>query len=547
MIRSVLERINGRGYKSYKSLVGLSEVVDRVRVTVIKVQGDPFAPPSVVKLEHNTNMPDWSLQAPVATSDCILRRLRVLLKKFSMKGVGEGNSGVLSVPKLAPIMIRRSSLEVVKTGVGRARIVARVHVGLPSRGRRVVSGAAEELLLERLPKAFTSSVSVGEDKLRRHVETWIEQEHIRARLEDMGLVSFVGDGSILPRRCGGCWEPLEDAVPFESPPSLRVSVDLPTGRSITGMGIRRGLTVVSGPAYHGKTTLIEAVSAGVWNHIPGDGREYVITIRESFVVMSENGRRVTCVDLTPWLSEMPGASNLSCFTTSDASGATSVAATIQESIELGARLLIIDEDNVATNIIHRDYWLEELIGRKTLHTVADLAPGLKRAGVSVIVVATGSSELLSRADHVIVMNEYKALDLTHKARQVTAKKDTSDGVVEYRAPRGRRMTASMRLDKAKLRGRMLEVRGADELIDLRPLVQLEEETQLKTVVEATLRILAKGGVDTIGSECKDVEAKLARGGFREVVGKEPGPSLSEARALDIGFLINRMPWLRVLS
>jgi predicted ABC-class ATPase len=350
-VSRILRRIDGRGYKAYKELLGASEAVDGILLRVTRVQGDPFAPPSVVEARFTVRVGEWALSGDrvIAVADLFHRLLEPALRRHSLAGAGEGGSGRLSVPRPSPIMIPRSTVEVRRAGGGVAEFTVRVWVGLPSRRRRVLGDVAEELILARLPRALREAARGLEgERLRRHVEAWIEQEYLRSELPRLGLVAFVGDGSILPRRCGGCWEPLDGAVPFESPRSLRVEVELPTGRVVSGMGVPRGLSVIAGPAFHGKTTLAEAISHGVWNHIPGDGRELVVTDHTAFYVSSENGRWVSCVDVSSLILSLPGERNTECFSTEDASGATSLAASIQEAVEAGARLLVIDEDEAAS-------------------------------------------------------------------------------------------------------------------------------------------------------------------------------------------------------
>jgi hypothetical protein len=58
-----------------------------------------------------------------------------------------------------------------------------------------------------------------------------------------------------------------EAVPFQSPPSLSVDIALPNRGTVSGMGIRKGVTLVVGGGFHGKTTLLKAVEAGVYNKV----------------------------------------------------------------------------------------------------------------------------------------------------------------------------------------------------------------------------------------------------------------------------------------
>ena len=547
-IGRILERIDGRGYKAYKDLVGASERIGGVRVRVTRVQGDPFAPPSVVMVDaplgDNPLYHEW----PIPVADYALRLAYRLSAKYSIRGAGEGHSGEVRVPRPGPVILRRSAAGIITGSRGGVVLRLRLWVGLPSRRRRVLGNVARELLLSRLPRLAVEvarGLERGEARLERHVDAWREQEFIRERLPSMGLVSFIGDGSILPRACGGCEEPLEGAVPFESPESLRVELELPTGRSVTGMGVREGLTLVAGPAFHGKTTLMEAIASGVWDHVPGDGRELVVTRRDAFWVQSENGRWVSCVDVSPWVESMPGLRDPYCWSTSDASGATSAVASLQEAVEAGSRLILIDEDWTATNFIHRDRWTEEVTGKRTLLSVSDLAPALKKAGISIVIVASGSIPLLASADTVIVMDEYKPRDATsyaEKARRVAVEAGLAPAGTSYTPPSRRRLVEAFTLVKPKLRGRILEARNLRDTVDLSGLRQLEEQAQLNTLLPIAQRLTSRPGV--LVAEAKRMEEDIRRGEW-ESIDRNPGPGLSEVRWLDVLYLVNRLPGLRV--
>ena len=546
-ISKVLRRIDGRGYKAYKDLAGASELVNGIEVRVTRVQGDPFAPPSVVECRFGKVLPAYFVQDDrlIAVADFLHRRLASLLPKLSLRGVGEGGSGKLSMPHPSPIIIPRSAVEARRKG-DVVEFTVRLWAGLPSRRRRILGDDALEMLLERIPKAVSLAVeelSGDNNRLRRHVETWIEQQYIRRTLPKLRLVAFVGDGSILPRKCGGCWEPLDNAVPFESPSSLRVEIELPTGRTIAGMGLPRGLIVIAGPAFHGKTTLAEAIASGVWNHIPGDGRELVVTDESAFYVSSENGRWVSCVDVSSLILSLPGGRSTSCFSTVDASGATSLAASIQEAVEAGAQVIIVDEDEAASNMIHRDHWAEAVTGKRTLNPLSDVAPSMKNEGLSVVIVASGAVPLLAEADSIIVMDEYRARDATNY--RFEAKKALKAMGYErgppYKRPRVRRVVKPLYVEKVKVKGRMIEGKALRDRVDLRPLKQLEEEPQVHTAVRAALAIASKGGV-AIAGEAQRLSEMLWKWDYRAIT-KTPGPDLAYVRPMDIAFVVNRLPGL----
>jgi len=532
----LLRRIDGRGYKAYKQLQGISYSTGNVRVKVVRVQGDPFAPPSIVRVEVPVNLAGMSARYPVPVADYLARVAYRLSKKYSLRGAGEGHSGEVRFPRPGPIILVRNSSHITRGGDG-YRLILRFWIGLPSRRRRILGDVAERLLLDSIPRLAKEVSSRARDPMvSEYIRVWREQEYIRSRLSERRLVSFIGDGSILPRACGGCEEPLKDAVPFESPPSLRVEFELPTGRIVSGMGVREGLTVIVGPAFHGKTTLLNAIGQGVWNHIPGDGRELVVTRRDAFWVQSENGRRVSCVDISPWIEYLPGLRDPSCWSTSNASGATSAMASLQEAVEAGSRIILIDEDWTATNFIHRDIWTEEVTGKKTLLTISELAGSLKEAGVSVVIVASGSDILLSSADTVIVMDEYKPVDATEYARRrVSIRSDTAIIQRRYDVPSERVIVKPLELGKVKLRGSRVEGRSIGS-VDLSACMQLEDDYQLHTAVRLALRVARNRG--SIVGLAREYTHRLVEDGG---VGMDD-PSIVEVRWLDVVCVVNRFPF-----
>ncbi len=535
-ISNALRRTAGRGYGAYKELVGATELVENVFIEVVRVQPDPFAPPSIVRAEARVRTHKELLRHAVPAADYLHRVLREELRRVSRK-CGEGHSCELSVPRPGPVILRRSASRLVGD-----KAVFLIKVGLPSRRRRVLVDEARETLLRRLPAAVERAVRPDPGRVREWVRAWLVQEGIRARLGGRGLVSFVGDGSILPRACGGCEEPLEGAVPFESPPSMRVEFDLGDLGTFTGMGVPRGITVIAGSAFHGKTTLAEAIAAGVWNHIPGDGRELVVTVKEAMAVRSEDGRRVTCVDISPMIHDLPSGEDTSCFSTEDASGATSLAAAIQESVEAGANVLILDEDTSATNMLYRDPLAKKITKWRTTTPLAELAGSMREHGISLIIVSSGSSQLIAVADKVILMEAYRPKDITEEAKALIGLQPEEGA---YRPPRPRLVARFEPLEKPKVAAGRLQARNLRVQVDLVLNPHLIEEGQMVTVAHLLSRAsLVRGkGVREI-AEAVD---ELMRDGPAKVFGDRGGPVHAEVRGLDLVYALNRLSTVKMVT
>ncbi len=557
-LRATLKRIDGRGYKAYQDIVGHYRG-SSFKLLIDHVQPDPFARPTGLRIQIQTRVaqfpPDLhdTPSRSTALADLLARRFSRALDD----GKGEGDGGGFRVcagkqtviPRTA-VLIEHGSLE------------ARLTLSLPARGRRTLGREATALLCSRLPKAVEESLLMGAYPAEE-LEAWVRannnQQALRGALEGLGLVAFVANGSILPRRSGIDDRPLgENAVPFESPPSLEVEISLPEGRSVRGMGIRRGVTLIVGGGYHGKSTLLSGIARGVYDHIPGDGRELVVTVPEAIKVRAESGRSVAGIDLRPFLGELPGGRSTADFSTQNASGSTSQAAAIIESLQMNARLLLLDEDTCATNFMVRDARMQALVPNKLepitpfIDKVRSLFDG---RGVSSILVMGGAGDYLDVADCVILMDNYRAVDVTHRARLIARSHPTGRespgkgpfGEVTARLPD----PASLRASKGHREVR-IDVRGPHTLmygresLDLTALEQIEEEAQTRAIGWA-IHLMASKHLRASVSLRRAVEAAVDEVRRRGLDALTPFPvgDLALPRALEIASAVNRIRNLRI--
>ena len=325
-LSAVLDRIDGRPYPAYRDLEGSWDLGD-VELIVDRVQGDPFAAPSRVRVRTPTRVgPDLLADADkrLAAEDFLLRRFGEALPRGRR---GSGRSGVLEVYDPGPEILERSALRLRRDGKAEVRFAA----GLPARGRRILGRQARAMLLEDVLDAAATLLELDIEALSAHADSVARQRALRRALSEAGLVAFVADGSVLPRRSGVDPRPLPDAIEFRSPDSLRTTLSTPQG-AVTGMGIPVGVTVIVGGGFHGKSTLLRAIQEGHLDHVPGDGREAVVARVDTVKVRAEDGRRVCAVDVSGFLGSLPGGQSTSPFTTDDASGSTSQAAAIVEAI-----------------------------------------------------------------------------------------------------------------------------------------------------------------------------------------------------------------------
>ena len=240
------------------------------------------------------------------------------------------------------------------------------------------------------------------------------QKDIRKWLRKSPYCAFLANGSILPRE-GGCDLPMQGAIPFTSVPEDEVEVC-----GVKGMGIKRGVTVITGGGYSGKSTLLEAISAGIYDHAWGDGRELCITDATAMGIVAEDGRSVKNVNITPFIKWIPGQ-DTAHFSTERASGSTSQAANIMETVNMGSKLLLIDEDRSATNFMIRDSRMRELVKKEPITPFTERVRELyEKEGVSTILVIGGSGEYLAVADRVYLMEDYMIHGVTEAAKQLGA-------------------------------------------------------------------------------------------------------------------------------
>ncbi len=561
-LRATLKRIDGRSFKAYEDIVGHYRG-STFRLFIDHVQPDPFAPPTNLRVKveaRQAGFPHDLLKNSghrIAVADLLARRFR----------------DVLGLPETGSDPVRRSGFSIVagrQTLIPRPAITldeqghveARLSIALAAEGRRIRGADTARLLCEVLPAAIDQGLrasALPPELMDTSVRLYDDQQVIRAALDAMGLVAFVANGAILPRRSGVDDRPLPSGVvPFQSPPSLEVEIPLPGGRRVRGMGIRRGVTLIVGGGYHGKSTLLSALARGVVDHVAGDGRELVVTAADAAKVRAESGRSVAGVDLRPFLGPPPGGRDTADFSTQNASGSTSQAASILEALEMGSRVLLMDEDTCAMNFMVRDARMQRLVPPELepiVPFVDKVRPLFTGRGVSTVLVMGGSGDYLDVADCVIRMDGYLPQEVTARAREVAAEIPTGRTVTggerfgevtprcpdpaAFHAGKGRK---EVRVD---LRGERTLLFGVDA-IDLSAVEQIEEPAQVRAIGWA-IHLLVQNHLGTGTSVRKAVEATMGeihRRGL-DVLTPFPAGNLALPRPFELAAAINRLRRLRV--
>ena len=497
-LRKLLLSIDHRGYPAYKDTRGKWSYGNYI-LSIDHVQGDPFASPSnvsvivpgrVARFPREYTAPGHRL---ITLQDMLLRLFDREIRGRERRRDGSGKSGLIDVSRPGQEVLERTACRVDPDS---GDVTVRFEIGFPANGRSINARPLIQILEEFLPAAVSSSLlyqNIDHRKLLDAINLSDDQAYIRGVLNQNGLCAFVGDGSVLPRVSGVSSLPMKDAVPFVSPEALAVSLTLPHAGTMRGMGVRKGVTLIVGGGYHGKSTLLSALEKGVYDHIRGDGREYVITDESAVKVRAEDGRSITNVDISLFIRDLPNGKDTAGFSTEDASGSTSQAANVIESVQAGAKLLLIDEDTSATNFMVRD----ELMARVVSGDKEPITPFISRirdlyeeAGVSTILVAGSSGAFFHVADTVIQMDRYIPVEITERAKAAASGPDfapvsASAGV--YRAS-GFRLPSAPRIpskNKALLREGRIKTKVlsnnsfllAHDELDLRGLEQLVDREQ----------------------------------------------------------------------
>ena len=561
-LRSLLNRIDRRGYPAYKDTRGTYQFPNYI-LSIDHVQGDPFAAPSRLSIlvkGRAAGFPPELYDRPhrrIALQDQLTRRFGAAAERFSFQAKGSGQSGLIAVSRCGQEVLERTACRLdPKSG----DVLMRFEVGFPANGRTVNAGELGKILFDFLPKCAEQALfyqNIDRERLRAAVDLAEDQHCVREQLPGLGLCAFVANGSVLPRASGVSSKPMRDGVKFVSPKELEVTLDLPRGRQITGMGIRRGVTLIVGGGYHGKSTLLGALELGVYDHIAGDGREYVITDPSAVKIRAEDGRSIRKTDISLFISDLPNGKDTAAFETEDASGSTSQAANVIESIEAGTSLLLIDEDTSATNFMVRDELMQRVIRRD----MEPITPFIERVrelyesyGVSTVLVAGSSGAYFHVADTVIQMDRYVPRDITALAKaeagnfpiRVDPPKPAAPPCFDRRPQPSPSFSGG---DRIKIKTLPREgVMVNKEVIDLRYVEQLVDSEQLTALgycVVYALRNLLDGRRD-LRRVADELEAAIDRGTLAALCGDRSGvPGLARPRRQEILACLNRCRGLRI--
>lgn len=551
-----LHKLDGRSYPAYKSVVGMWDF-GSFSLSIDRIQADPYAPPSKVRAistPQEMGLPQAAIASPDAREACA----DYLLRAFNRS---------LRERRLHDIQVMSPSVEILDRSactVKPDRVELRFEVRMPARGRTILGHRAAQIFDLDVPDAVQDTfdylsdipeVEREREGLLRHIAVYEDYRALQQILIDRGWVSFIANGSVLARRSGVSQSPMEGALPFTSPATLEAEVELPHAGILRGMAIEPGVTVIVGGGYHGKSTLLGAIQRGVYAHIPGDGREYVATLEDAMKVRAADGRAVTGVDVSSFITHLPGNADTTHFSTENASGSTSQAASLVESIQLGSTLLLIDEDTSATNLMIRDARMRELVQaeKEPITPLVDRISSLHQdLGVSTILVMGGSGDYLDQADRVLMMDHYRCLDVSDRARQVIEELPRVHQNLTMSAPLARHTPAHLHSsDRPKTKAAGLSSITIDKInLDLGDVEQIVDPGQTEAIAWMLRGLLYSyaNGTSSLTDLLARLERTLNSEGLDAVVkfGAHALPGrLARPRLVDVAAALNRFRGLRL--
>ncbi|OLO76093.1 ABC-ATPase domain-containing protein [Actinomyces oris] len=550
-----LHALDGRSYAAYKAIVGRYRAPAGWFLHIDRVQSDPYAPPTRIHVDVPTDLHGLELLDEADLLADADRRLAV--GDFLARELHAGFRGTaLSIASPGQEILQRSSIilrpEEKKERTGWT-LEIRARLALPAQGRSIQGHEASRIVGRDLVRELEEAMDLtGErgDRLVRHVATLEDHRALTAAVARNGWVAFLADGSVLPRRSGVSDDPLDGGVPLRAPDSMAATVELPHAGTVRGTVVEAGVNVIVGGGYHGKSTLLSAIERGVYPHVPGDGRELVATVLDAVKVRAADGRAVTGVDLTPFISHLPAGRDTASFTTRNASGSTSQAASIIEAVEAGATTLLLDEDTSATNLLIRDSRMRALVAaeREPITPLVDRITALfRRRGVSTVMVMGGSGDYLDVADRVLLMDAYHLRDVTEQARRVVADQPRPlTSLEDFAEPRQRvPEPAPPRTRRGPVRTR---AHGTSTLvldredIDISDVGGVTDPGQAEAIAYALRALLEQrfDGVSPLRECLDDLEALLDEEGLDALTDERERPAfLVRPRMVDVAAAVSR--------
>jgi len=551
--------LDAQDYGAYQSLIG-SYDFEQFALIIEQIPKDPYAPPHTGIFRVQFPLADTVIESDMIDSrmgeitcrDFYARQFFCKSTELSGKRRGPGYSGIITINEPGQAILERSSVVINENS-----LEIRCFVGLPASKRNIKAKLAIKMLLEELPEIVSLALCrdhTDRNQLLSHLHTALDADFLREKLPDIGLVAFIANGAILPRVSGTSDRAMnkDSVIPFKSPESLETEIDLPYAGKTTGMGIPEGITLLAGGGYHGKSTLLQAIEMGVYNHIAGDGREQCVSLAETVKIRSYSSRHVVKTDISPFIRNLPFHKDTSAFTTENASGSTSQAANIIEAMEVGAKVMLMDEDTCATNFMIRDMYMQKLV-KKSDEPITSYIDKVRQLyledKISTILALGGVGDYFEVADHVIQMIKYLPEDVSAQAKDIIREYPTKriKEDVEYPIQPKARIPIAESVDPmSEFRKWRLYTTEINTLhfgqnkIDLTDLEQLVELSQTKAIGFSMLYARKyMNGERTLKQVIDLVMADLEENGL-DILSEKISGYFAQFRSFELAFTFNRM-------
>ncbi|MCW8988667.1 MAG: ABC-ATPase domain-containing protein [Gammaproteobacteria bacterium] len=563
-LKQKLHSLDKQDYVNYQSLLGDYDF-PLFKLIIHQIPKDPYAPPHTglcrIQVQRNDerfiNLNLESKVQTVAFADFLARTFYISAQSHSDGIRGTGFSGLITINQPGQAILERNNI-VITDDV----IEVRCFIGFPGEGRLIKANIADDMLFKELPAIVEASLlkkNIDHKALQKHIEVAEDADTLRKKLDSLGLIAFIANDSILPRKSGLSDEPMsaQSIIPFIAPETLNIEIDLPHAGCINGLAIKKGVTLIVGGGYHGKSTLLSTIENGIYNHIPGDGREYCVTNNKTAKIRAYSGRRVVNTDISPFINNLPCSQNTSSFSTDNASGSTSQAVNIIEAMEANADVLLMDEDTCATNFMIRDNKMQQLVQKddEPITTYIDKVTQLYlEKNISTILVLGGVGDYFDVSDQVIQMISYQPHDVTIKAHQIAENSPTKRAAeseakpiqIHERIPLSSSILPINTYGKfsiyAKDIHRLVFGDNDTDLTDVEQLTELSQTKALGYAIE-----YAKKYMDGKTTLCEVVERVVNDVDERglDILSQKLSGHFACFRALELAFAINRLGSLKV--
>ena len=555
-----IEQVNLKGHGDLQQLLGDYDF-SRYVLKILRIEEPVETQLSMLIVrvpQLIAGFPQDLIQTPVgrtALEDLIARKVADEIEKTASYDTAGISRRRLYFTRPGQKILPRSSLVVTEEYVE-----ARIYFRPPMQDDKIMGSDLKELFFGMLPRIANSALiycNLHEGEAERCVNSMSDADHIRRLLPTRGWVSFVAEQSHLCRVNHGDTPDMHRTQTLRVDDALAKSLDLPKAGAVRGFGVPSGLTVILGDAYSGRVELMRAMSAGIYNHVRGDGREQVITVPDAVYLKAEAGRSVRRVDLSAFLRDA-GDENSPVFSSPNADVFASEAAATVEALEAGARALLFDESDSSPEFLARDPRLAGLTppAEQRITPLSAIARRMvDQLGVSVVVAGTVTvTDFIPVADTVLRIANFKVYDVTKEAKKlVTAVPAPSAPInVASMVERSRSIVPSS-IDPSAGRSDFLieaddihSLRFGREKIDLSSVEQLADVDQTRTIGRilyyAKTRYMEE--VRPIREILDAIDHDLSSEGLETLTRTLQG-DLARPRRYEIAAALNRLPSLRI--